>query len=178
MPGMPNTRATGRNPAAAVRVPQPARAGDAGPAARGDSALRLDNQLCFALYSASLALNKVYRRELAALGLTYPQYLVMLVLWERDGVAVSEIGQRLHLDSATLTPLLKRLQAGGLVTRTRATHDERQVVIALTDQGRALKTQARGVPRAVASATGCSQPQLVAVKAQLESLRAALMASG
>lgn len=159
-------------------APQPPRAPEAIPAPRGDAALRLDNQLCFALYSASLALNKVYRRQLASLGLTYPQYLVMLVLWEHDGIAVSGIGQRLYLDSATLTPLLKRLQAAGLVTRTRAAHDERQVVIALTEQGRALKAQVRAVPRTVAGATGCSQPQLVAIKAQLESLRDALMATG
>ena len=173
---------THRPPAAAASgnppTQSPVRAPAGAPATRGDAALRLDNQLCFALYSASLALNKVYRRQLAALGLTYPQYLVMLVLWERDGIAVTEIGQRLHLDSATLTPLLKRLQAAGLVTRTRATHDERLVVIALTEQGRALKAQARAVPRAVAGATGCSQPQLVAIKAQLESLRDALMAAG
>jgi DNA-binding MarR family transcriptional regulator len=145
---------------------------------RSDAALRLDNQLCFALYSASLALNKVYRQQLAALGLTYPQYLVMLVLWERDGVAVSEIGERLHLDSATLTPLLKRLQAGGLVTRTRAAHDERQVLIALTERGRALKVRARAVPRAVAGATGCSQPELAVLKSRLESLRESLFAAG
>ena len=173
-----SARTPARGPAGDRPAPRSARAPEAVQAPRGDAALRLDHQLCFALYSASLALNKVYRRQLAALGLTYPQYLVMLVLWERDGIAVTEIGQRLHLDSATLTPLLKRLQAAGLVTRTRATHDERLVVIALTEHGRALKAQARAVPRAVAAAPGCSQAQLVAIKAQLESLRDALMAAG
>ncbi|RXD96538.1 MarR family winged helix-turn-helix transcriptional regulator, partial [Xanthomonas perforans] len=88
--------------------------------ARTDALLQLDNQLCFALYSANLAMHKLYRGLLKALDLTYPQYLVMLVLWETDERSVSEIGERLYLDSATLTPLLKRLQAAGLVTRTRA----------------------------------------------------------
>ena len=165
------TASAPRRGTAAVSAPP------AGDMPRSDAALRLDSQLCFALYSASLALNKVYRRHLAALGLTYPQYLVMLVLWERDGVPVSEIGERLHLDSATLTPLLKRLQAAGLVTRTRAAHDERQVLIALTEPGRALKARARAVPRAVAGATGCTQPELAAIKSRLESLRESLLAA-
>ena len=94
--------------------------------------LKLDQQLCFALYSAGLAMNKVYRKLLSQLGLTYPQYLVMLVLWERDQLTVSEIGGRLFLDSATLTPLLKRLQSAKLLDRVRSTEDERQVVISLT----------------------------------------------
>src|ERR1700759_5472942 len=95
----------------------------------GDQLLRLDNQICFAVYSASHAFNRVYKPLLDRLGLTYPQYLVMLVLWERDGVAVKEIGERLHLDSGTLTPLLKRLEQAGLIKRTRSTEDERQVLI-------------------------------------------------
>ena len=98
--------------------------------------LLLDSQLCFALYSTSLAMNKVYRKLLRGLDLTYPQYLVMLVLWERDEITVTDIGERLFLDSATLTPLLKRLEAAGLVTRTRAQDDERQVIVTLTRQGR------------------------------------------
>src|SRR6187431_2340286 len=92
-----------------------------------DQALLLDNQLCFALYSASLAMTRLYKPLLAELGLTYPQYLAMLVLWERDGLMVSELGERLGLDSGTLTPLLKRLEALELVARIRAVEDERRV---------------------------------------------------
>lgn len=139
------------------------------------ASLQLDNQLCFALYSTSLALNKVYRKLLRRLGLTYPQYLVMMVLWERDGLSVSEIGERLFLDSATLTPLLKRLEVAGLVTRTRAVSDERQRVIALTPAGRALKKQASNVPTSVCRAAECSIAEIGLLKTRLESLRASLM---
>ena len=97
-----------------------------------DMPLRLDNQICFAVYSTAHAFNRVYKPLLDKLGLTYPQYLVMLVLWERDGVPVKDIGERLFLDSGTLTPLLKRLEAAELIKRTRSTEDERQVLIALT----------------------------------------------
>ena len=112
-----------------------------------DQPLRLDNQICFAVYSAAHAFNRVYKPLLDRLGLTYPQYLVMLVLWERDGVPLKDIGERLFLDSGTLTPLLKRLEAAQLVKRTRSTEDERQVLIALTPQGQALKEKARAVPQ-------------------------------
>src|ERR1700749_1050842 len=101
----------------------------------GEQMLRLDNQICFAIYSATHAFNRVYKPLLDRLGLTYPQYLVMLVLWERDGVPVRDIGERLSLDSGTLTPLLKRLEQAGLVKRTRSSEDERQVLIALTAHG-------------------------------------------
>src|SRR5436190_22787125 len=104
-----------------------------------DQPLLLGNQLCFAIYSTAHAFNRVYKPLLDALGLTYPQYLVMLILWEREGPSVSEIGERLHLDSGTLTPLLKRLEAAGLVRRARDPADERQVRIALTLKGRALR---------------------------------------
>lgn len=134
----------------------------------------LDEQLCFALYSTGLALNKVYRKLLGPLGLTYPQYLAMLVLWERDQVTVSEIGERLFLDSATLTPLLKRMQTAGLITRTRALDDERQVIIALTAEGRALKAKARTVPADLFCAAECSIDEMVSLKHQLESLRGSL----
>jgi DNA-binding MarR family transcriptional regulator len=137
--------------------------------------LLLDRQLCFALYSTSLAMNKVYRKLLGPLGLTYPQYLVMMVLWERDGQMVSEIGERLFLDSATLTPLLKRMEAAGLITRRRAASDERQVIVSLTDAGRELRQQAESVPAAVLCATDCSPDELVGVKQQLEVLRARLL---
>ena len=139
---------------------------------------KLDEQLCFALYSTQLALNKVYRRLLSPLGLTYPQYLAMLVLWERDSVTVSEIGERLYLGSATLTPLLKRLEAEGLSTRTRGSHDERQVVIELTREGRELKAQARSVPSDVFCASECTPDDIVSLKQQLESLRGSLMKNG
>ncbi|CAI1739439.1 Organic hydroperoxide resistance transcriptional regulator [Serratia quinivorans] len=137
--------------------------------------LLLDQQLCFALYSANLALNKVYRKLLSQLELTYPQYLVMLVLWERDEIRVTDIGERLFLDSATLTPLLKRLETAGLLARYRATTDERQVIIALTDAGRALSEKAQSVPEAVMCATDCSLDEIVNIKQQLEKLRGKLI---
>ncbi|MGO1070543.1 MarR family winged helix-turn-helix transcriptional regulator [Lysobacter sp. CA199] len=140
------------------------------------ASLLLDDQLCFALYSTGLALNKVYRKLLSKLGLTYPQYLAMMVLWERDGITVSEIGERLFLDSATLTPLLKRLEVAGLLTRTRAASDERQVIIELSKSGRALKAKAQSVPTGVSCAVeGCSLEQLTLLKTQLETLRTRLM---
>ncbi|HEY5802095.1 MAG TPA: MarR family transcriptional regulator [Lysobacter sp.] len=143
-------------------------------ASRTRSMQSLDAQMCFALYSTGLALNKVYRKLLGPLGLTYPQYLVMLVLWEGDEVTVSEIGERLFLDSATLTPLLKRLQGAGLITRTRATDDERQVIIALTAEGRALKAKARTVPADLICAAECSLDEMESLKHQLETLRGSL----
>ncbi|MDX2288615.1 MAG: MarR family transcriptional regulator [Hyphomicrobiaceae bacterium] len=110
----------------------------------GDSAddaafLHLDNQLCFALQAAARAISRTYRERLAALGLTHPQYLVLLVLWEQDGLSVSAIGDRLMLDSGTLTPLLKRLEALGIVTRARGSTDERQVIVSLTEAGFRLR---------------------------------------
>ncbi|GAA0909885.1 MarR family transcriptional regulator [Rothia nasimurium] len=135
----------------------------------------LDGQLCFALYSANLAMGKLYRQLLAKLDLTYPQYLAMLVLWERDGITVSELGERLFLDSATLTPLLKRLQAAGLVQRARGTRDERQVIVTLTDEGRSLREKAGDVPVDVFCAMDCEIDQLGALKAQLETLRSNLI---
>ena len=139
-------------------------------------ALRLDNQLCFALYSASLAMTKLYKPLLAALGLTYPQYLVLLVLWERDGLMVSELGERLFLDSGTLTPLLKRLEAAGLVARIRAVEDERRVHITLTATGRKLKARAAKVPACIAHAARCPLPEIVSLTRQVQSLRQRLTA--
>ena len=136
--------------------------------------LHLDQQMCFALYSANLALHKVYRKLLGQLELTYPQYLVMLVLWQRDEVTVSEIGEKLFLDSATLTPLLKRLETAGLLMRQRAKADERQVIICLTAEGRALREKAQGIPEAILCATECEVGEIVALKQQLEVLRAKL----
>lgn len=142
------------------------------------SALLLDQQLCFALYSANLAMHKVYRPLLNELGLTYPQYLVLLVLWEQDAQTVSAIGERLFLDSATLTPLLKRLEAAGLLTRTRAAEDERQVIIALTAEGRQLRQRAQSIPQAVFCVAGCTAGEVRTIKAELEKLRDSLARQG
>lgn len=135
--------------------------------------VRLDDQLCFALYSASLAMEKLYRTLLDGLGLTYPQYLAMLVLWERDGLAVSEIGVRLYLDSATLTPLLKRLESAGHVRRTRSPEDERSVLVTLTPSGRALRARAAVVPAHVArvAAVPGAGRGLTALRRSLTALR-------
>ena len=133
--------------------------------------LKLDNQLCFAVYSASLAMTRLYKPQLDKLGLTYPQYLVMLALWEEDGLMVSALGERLSLDSGTLTPLLKRLEANGLVARVRDVADERRVHITLTAAGRRLKGRAAGVPACLLAASECSIDELVALTRQLQSLR-------
>jgi DNA-binding MarR family transcriptional regulator len=109
-------------------------------------AVSLDNQLCFAIYSASHAFTRAYRPFLEPLGLTYPQYLVLLVLWDRDGLRVKEIGARLFLDSGTLTPLLKRLETLGYVRRLRDPRDERQVAVTLTAAGRSLEAKAASIP--------------------------------
>lgn len=141
-----------------------------------DQALRLDNQLCFALYSASLAVTKLYKPLLTELGLTYPQYLVMLVLWEQDGLAVSEIGERLTLDSGTLTPLLKRLEAAGLIARLRAVQDERRVQVTLTATGRKLKSRAARIPGCLLSAAHCSVAEVVDLNRRVRALRDRLSA--
>ena len=133
--------------------------------------LRLDNQVCFALYSASLAMTKLYKPLLDTVGLTYPQYLVMLVLWERDGVTVSELGERLFLDSGTLTPLLKRLETTGHIARIRDAEDERRVRISLTAQGRALRDKAEAIPPCVLEASQCTVPELTALTGQLKTFR-------
>jgi DNA-binding MarR family transcriptional regulator len=141
-----------------------------------DAALQLDHQLCFALYSASHAMSKAYKPHLDALGLTYPQYAAMMVLWERDGVTVSEIGERLYLDSGTLTPLLKRLEAAGYISRLRDTADERRVLIQLTATGRRLKTQAAAIPACMLQAMQCSLGEITALTRQVQQLRDRLQA--
>ncbi len=141
-----------------------------------DPMLQLDNQLCFALYSTSLAMTKVYKPLLDELGLTYPQYLALLVLWERDGLMVSELGAKLFLDSGTLTPLLKRLEASGYIARIRALDDERRVYITLTSSGRKLKTRAAKIPGCILSASQCAVPELMALTSQLQALRQRLSA--
>lgn len=133
--------------------------------------LKLDHQLCFALYSASLAMTKMYKPLLDPLNLTYPQYLAMLVLWEADGITVSDLGQRLQLDSGTLTPLLKRLESNGLIQRQRDTADERRVLLNLTPAGRGLKSRAAKVPPEVVCATACSLDELASLTRRLKKLR-------
>ena len=132
--------------------------------------LQLDQQLCFALYAASRSVTGLYRPLLEPLGLTYPQYLVMLVLWEQDGLTVRELGQRLQLDSGTLTPLLKRLQAAGLVNRQRRKADEREVDIRLTEAGLALREQASDVPKCMARCLPLSLDQVQALRDELKRL--------
>lgn len=149
-------------------------ANDTSTTKQGQQTPVLGDLLCFSLYSTGLAMNKVYRKLLRKLDLTYPQYLVMVVLWERDELTVSEIGARLFLDSATLTPLLKRLEGAGLVNRTRSAADERQVVIALTDAGRALQKEAGAIFDQVLCATSCTPGELGAIKQQLDVLRSKL----
>ncbi|WP_342164032.1 MarR family transcriptional regulator [Methylobacterium sp. SD21] len=122
--------------------------------------LRLDNQLCYALYAAAHRMTKSYRPLLERLGVTYPQYLVLLVLWEQDGVTVSEIGRRLRLDSGTLTPVLKRLESAGFLRRTRRQSDEREVEIGLTDQGRELRVEAATVRETVMCQLEMSEPEI------------------
>ena len=140
-----------------------------------DRLLKLDNQLCFAVYSANLAFNQKYRQLLAPLGITYPQYLVMLVLWEQDRVTVSEIGKRLYLESSTLRPMLKKLEKSELITRQRSDQDERQVLIGLTKQGLALKQQAQMIPELIQQTSQCDLQTLIELKHQLEQLRATLI---
>ena len=140
--------------------------------------LALDNQFCFALYSASLAMTKTYKPFLEKLGLTYPQYLVMLVLWQQDDVLVKAIGERLFLDSGTLTPLLKRLEASSLIARTRDDVDERQVKITLTKEGRALKKRAQDIPQQVLCASGQPPETLMRLRSQLSAIRKDLIDYG
>ena len=137
----------------------------------------LADQLCFAVYSTAHAFNRFYKPLLERLGLTYPQYLVMLVLWERDGVAVKDIGERLFLDSGTLTPLLKRMEGMGLVRRTRSTEDERQVLVALTAQGHELREKGATLPQSILSAAQCSVAEIVAMKDEIVKLRDKLNAA-
>ncbi len=137
--------------------------------------LLLDQQLCFALYSTSLAMTKLYKPLLAPLGLTYPQYLALLVLWERDGLTVSELGERLFLDSGTLTPLLKRMEAAGWLQRERAAVDERRVIVSLTAEGRALRQKAKRVPIQLAQATHCDVSELTSLTQRLQQLRSHLL---
>ena len=136
----------------------------------------LDNQLCYSLYSASLAMTKLYKPLLDAMGLTYPQYLVMLVLWESDGPTVSTLGERLSLDSGTLTPLLKRLEAAGWLSRQRSSADERRVHVWLSPAGKQLQTRAAHIPACVVAQSGLPLRELVALNQQIKNLRSAMHA--
>ncbi|WP_420388984.1 MarR family winged helix-turn-helix transcriptional regulator [Marinobacter sp.] len=145
-----------------------------------DDILTLDNQLCFALYAANRAITARYRPLLAELNLTYPQYLVMLVLWEAgengQTVRVSDLGKRLRLDSGTLTPLLKRLAERGLVTRLRDTIDERVVTVAPTEKGSAMRQEARDIPGRLLCGTGIDQERIVELREELRSVLSLLEA--
>ena len=143
-----------------------------------ESDLDLDKQVCFALYSASRSLTALYRPLLGPLGLTYPQYLVMLVLWERGDISVKRLGDALMLDSGTLSPLLKRLESAGLVTRRRDPADERSVVIALTQSGASLKSRATSIPRTIVQATGVPLRELLQLRDTLKSITATVSSAG
>lgn len=136
-----------------------------------DAFLKLDNQLCFALYSTSLAMEQLYRKVLKDLKLTYPQYLVMLCLWEKKELAVMELGKLLHLDSGTLTPLLKRMEKEGLIRRIRSKEDERKVFISLTKEGMKLKEKALSVPKDILDCSCLELDDLIRLKTSLNELR-------
>lgn len=138
---------------------------------------RLEQQLCFAIYQVGHAFNRAYRSILSGLGLTYPQYLVMLVLWERDGLMVKELGERLMLDSGTLTPLLKRLEASGLIRRERDPRDERQVRVHLAEKGEGLREEGRCVEQAIGEALGGTAGDAARLRDHLDLVRDALLAS-
>lgn len=140
-----------------------------------DQTLNIDMQTCFALYSASLSMTKAYKPLLHAFKLTYPQYLVLLVLWEKDALTVNALGERLFSDSGTLTPLLKRLEKLGFVQRQRSAQDERKVIVSLTNAGKQLQRDTANVPVKISCSTGCSLDELNALNGQLISLRTALI---
>lgn len=133
--------------------------------------LKLDKQLCFALYSTSLAMTKLYKPILEKLGLTYPQYLVMLILWERDGLALKDIAEQLHIDSGALTPVIKRLEAQGLLQRQRQVDNERTLQIALTPNGHTLREQAQDIPVQIGMACATAEDEIHQLRDQLQRLR-------
>ncbi|MDE1992523.1 MAG: MarR family transcriptional regulator [Rhizobiaceae bacterium] len=139
-----------------------------------DDTLKLDTFICFALYSANHAMNRLYKPMLDEMNLTYPQYLVMVTLWEEDGQTVGGIGEKLFLESSTLTPLLKRLETAGFIQRTRSKEDERQVLISLTGEGKALRKKAVDIPACILDASGNTPENLTKLKAEIVALREAL----
>lgn len=140
--------------------------------------LKLDSMLCFAVYAAGHAFTRFYKPRLDAIGLTYPQYLVFLVLWEEEGLTVKALGEKLFLDSGTITPLLKRLEARGLLRRQRDAEDQRQVRIHLTPDGRGLRDKALAVPLEVGKAAGADTSAGEAMRLGLHQLRERLDAAG
>ncbi len=144
---------------------------------RQDSLLKLSNMVCFAIYSTANALTRAYQPILSQLDLTYPQFLVMLVLWEKDDQTVSEIGAKLNLDSGTLTPLLKRLEKAGRILRNRDPQDERQVRITLSDEGKALREAAEAIPEQIVCALGSPVDDLQKLRSDLLSVRGHLSES-
>lgn len=137
----------------------------------------LEDQLCFSLYATSMAINRIYKPLLDQLGITYPQYLVLSALWEADGRTVGAIAERLSLESSTITPLVKRLEAASLVVRARQADDERRVVVSLTDRGRALKQDSRCLGEALFSRAGMTPAELIALNLEVQRLRTALTTS-
>ncbi|MGP3999393.1 MarR family winged helix-turn-helix transcriptional regulator [Streptomyces sp. 8N706] len=144
------------------------------PSASGRDLLSLDVQVCFALHAASRAFNGVYRKLLRDTGLTYPQYLAMLALWEHGEMSVKRLGEMLRLDSGTLSPLLKRMETAGLVSRERSAQDERSVRVRTTEAGEALRETARGIPLEIMAASGLDQGELAALRGQLRRVTEAL----
>lgn len=136
--------------------------------------LKLDNQLCFALYSASLAMNKIYKPLLQGLELTYPQYLIMLVLWEEDGITATTLGKKLMQDLGALSPVIKRLEVQGLVERRRSQEDERKIELHLTAAGKAMHAQAGSLPEQILCASELNIDDLKTLKARLDELRESL----
>ena len=141
-----------------------------------DEEKRLERQLCFAVYSAAHAFNRAYKPILDRVGLTYPQYLVMLVLWEKGCLSVKTIGEKLDLDSGTLSPLLKRLEQAGMIDRARDQKDERQVIISLTERGSDMKCQVGTIMDAIGQATGCDMTEIANLRDQLRRLKTNLAA--
>ena len=139
-----------------------------------ESLLRLDQQICFALYGAAHAFTRAYKPLLDPIGLTYPQYLVMMALWEKETSTVKALGEMLGLDSGTLSPLLKRLEHAGLITRKRGTVDERQVLVALTPKGADLKKKGVKIMAAIGGATGCGLEELAQLRDQVNALKEGL----
>ncbi|MBO3759264.1 MarR family transcriptional regulator [Ciceribacter sp. L1K22] len=143
-----------------------------------DTKVTLDQQVCFAIYGAAHAFNRTYKPLLEPLGLTYPQYLVMMTLWEKDGLTVKEIGEKLGLDSGTLSPLLKRLEQAGRIEKRRAADDERQVLVTLTEGGRALQPESARIMQAIGAAAGCPVGELVELRERLKALTSNLENAG
>ncbi|MBK4215592.1 MarR family transcriptional regulator [Paracoccus caeni] len=137
----------------------------------------LEDQLCFSLYATSITINRLYKPLLDGLGITYPQYLVLSVLWEKDGLSIGEIAARLDLEPSTITPLIKRLEAASLVGRSRSAEDERRVWVSLTDQGKALSSQSRCLGEALFAKAGMTVEEMITLNKEVRRLRDALLTS-